>query len=287
MKISLISFLSLLCATKPSQAHSASKLIFDINNPSILPKHFRSLKANLNIAGGSQFTAEQLKGIVNVLEKPLIIVDLRQESHGFVNGAPISWYSDKDWGNVHLNDSQVFLEEKKRLASLSGTVMINKVLRKDDTDTIIFSKKIPMKIKEVSSEQELVEKAGLQYQRFFITDHRAPNVLEVNRFVNFVKALPPHVHLYFHCHAGIGRTSTFMVMYDILRNAKENSLNDILKRQYLSGGKDLREMADPHSYKYIYHLQRYRFIQAFYEYARANDDHFVTSWSEWEKSHKN
>jgi len=287
IKISLVSFLLLLCASKASQAHSPSKLIFDINEPSKLPKHFRSIKSNLTIAGGSQFTAEQLKEIVNVIGKPLIIVDLRQESHGFVNGIPISWYTNKDWVNVNLKDPQVISEEQSQLASLTGLVVIDKVLRKNNEDEIVQFNKIPVKVNEVSSEQALVEKAGLQYQRFFITDHRAPNALEVNRFVKFVKSLPSNAHLYFHCHAGIGRTSTFMVMYDILRNAKTTSLSDILQRQVELGGKDLSVMVNSNSYKYLYDLERYHFLQAFYQYARANQDNFVTSWSEWEKSYKN
>ena len=41
---------------------------------------------------------------------------------------------------------------------------------------------------------------------------------------------------HFHCKEGIGRTTTFMIMYDIMKNYKEVSLNDIIKRQYLPSG---------------------------------------------------
>ena len=50
-------------------------------------------------------------------------------------------------------------------------------------------------------------------------------------FVQLVNSELKDNWLHFHCKQGIGRTTTFMIMYDIMKNAKEVSLDDIVKRQ--------------------------------------------------------
>lgn len=59
----------------------------------------------------------------------------------------------------------------------------------------------------------------LNYIRIPVQDRHGPDDDTVNAFVTFVKTLPEDVWLHFHCLAGEGRTTTFMVIYDILRNA--------------------------------------------------------------------
>ena len=56
-------------------------------------------------------------------------------------------------------------------------------------------------------------------------------------FINFVKSLPKEsLRLHFHCAAGEGRSTTFLVMYDMMRNSTKVKLQDIFLRQYLLGG---------------------------------------------------
>lgn len=58
----------------------------------------------------------------------------------------------------------------------------------------------------------------------------------VNYFIDFVKNQPKDSWLHFHCKEGIGRTTTFLIMYDIMKNHKDVNLNDIIKRQVLLSG---------------------------------------------------
>jgi hypothetical protein len=114
-----------------------------------------------------------------------------------------------------------------------------------------------------------------------VTDREAPTDAEVDRFIRLVRELPDGEWLHFHCKAGHGRTTAFMAMYDMMRNAKKVSLDDILKRQFLIGGIDLA--ADPlkDDWRYDGAVSRRKSLERFYQYCKANNDGFKQSWSEW------
>jgi hypothetical protein len=70
-------------------------------------------------------------------------------------------------------------------------------------------------------------------------------------------------------------------MYDMMRNAKRVTLEDITQRQWLIGGVDLLAMKRPDSFKYEATRERSVFVRKFYDYCRSNSDNFKTSWTEW------
>ena len=69
----------------------------------------------------------------------------------------------------------------------------------------------------VSNESTLVTDVGMQYKRFAVKDNGAPTPTIVDEFVEFIKNKPDDLHLHFHCDAGEGRTTSFMVMYQALK----------------------------------------------------------------------
>ena len=135
------------------------------------------------------------------------------------------------------------------------------------------------------SEQQFASDLHLKYKRFYVEDFHAPEEVDVVRFVNFAKHLQEDTWLYFHCRAGRGRTTTFMAMYDMMKNAKHVSFNDIVDRQYALGGTDLRELPDEDNFKYGYASHRLSFIKNFYEYVKENNDDYSTTWLQWKKKH--
>ena len=114
-----------------------SILSLDYRNKDCVPDNFRTTSdlsilkdrnvntsglSNLNISGSSQFTALSLlklkENIRNSSKLPIIDIDLRQESHGFINGNAISWVSLGNKANAGLNLVEVTTKEKEELSSI-------------------------------------------------------------------------------------------------------------------------------------------------------------------------
>ena len=104
----------------------------------------------------------------------------------------------------------------------------------------------------------------------------------------FLRALPAGGWVHFHCRAGKGRTTTFIALYDMLRNAGTVSLKDIVARQSdLIGGYDVlapEPGGDFEPWKAGVTSDRVAFVTAFYNYARANPNGSPLLWSEWLKT---
>ncbi len=278
------------------------QLVIDATNKAQLPKHFRTTNTpltntagvstiglqNLHIAGSAEFSELQLQQAIKQLQNPITIVDLRQESHGFINGTAVSWYGINNWANINKTDQQVALDESNRLNALHNlsTITALRVRKKDKIKGIISGgKPVTLSTTDIESEADLVHKYHLGYQRFYVTDRHAPTDATVDQFIQFVNHLPTGTTLYFHCRAGEGRTTTFMAMYDMMRNAKQVSLNDIIKRQQLLGGINLLKDDEIQALSQSLKSQRLQFIKRFYEYCRTNTNNYQTSWQQWLQNH--
>lgn len=288
---------SLAVTTLAWAAYDAT-LVVDARNVPELPRHFRTLQdslpahlnakglADLPVAGGAQFSRLGLEKILERLHiKRMTIIDLRQESHGFLNGNAISWYASGDAINAGFSMQQIEKRQARLLNELAGKESIKTyvILSKTPNERIDKTKMIEFSMRSVSSEPELAYRLNHVYQRLYVQDHHAPAAKQVDRFIEIVKQLPKKQWVYFHCRAGIGRTTTFLAMYDMMQNAKQVSFDDIIARQAALGGKDLSELPQPGTFKYKAATERLAFLKQFYQYAYENEDHFRTSWTEWSK----
>lgn len=243
---------------------------------------------HLNISGSAEFSVGEFEKLVSVLKKqangPIYIVDLRQETHGIFNGNAVSWFGARDWGNIGKNKTDVLKDEMKRLCAAKGKSLIVTML--DEGKGPIDPK--PMKINSVMSERQLVEQNGLHYYRIAATDHIWPSPENIDDFISFIRTLPDHAWLHFHCRAGKGRTTIYMAMYDMIRNP-DISLEDILSRQYLLGGNYIAYEMDkpkPNQWKAAYYHEKAAMIAKFYQYVQENHaNHFTMRWSRWLRSH--
>lgn len=279
---------------------AAPMLVLDMRNAPTLPKNFRSSSghlpgnintqglANLHIAGGGEFSKESLKTMLNFLHtKNVMIIDLRQEPHGLLNSNAISWYAPENAANAGKKSAQIEQEQAALLTALGEqkTAIVNNILKKSPEGKIEKVKTIEYLVHQANSEQELVNQMNLKYKRIYVQDHHIPSEKEVDRFLEIARNLPENRWIYFHCRAGEARTSTFMIMYDIYRNAKQVSLSDIFVRQTLLGGKNFSQLPEQDSPKFKLAVERLQFIKRFYEYAHNNTDNYATSWSDWVKLH--
>lgn len=244
-KILIITFLSLIFSLfSPFPAFSYDSdvtLVLDTQDSIDLPKNFRKcadseiskINSNLNltnfddlkISGSAQFTEQSLDLVLNAIGKTykIIDVDLREESHGFINGLAVSFKNSLNNANAGLSLKEITNKENELLSSIK----LNEPLSLSSSSSSI-KEIIPI---SVENEETLCKKRLVDYFRIPVTDGNLPSPEMVSRFVNFVNSLPENAWLHFHCKAGATRTTTFMIMYDIMKNCDFVSLNDIIDRQ--------------------------------------------------------
>lgn len=278
--------------------------VLDANSFGVLPKHFRTSSSPfkkelasppsreglnaLPISGSAQFSDKNLEEALKIIStRPVWIVDLRRESHGFVNGLPVSWYAQGNQSNLGLSASQILKKEKEQLKeqTQSGIIEPHKIIDKA-SGVIIESKPVEMKVQKTETEEELAKRLNINYIRIPVSDHHRPLDEEVDHFISFVKTLPPNAWLYFHCRGGKGRTTTFMAMYDMLQNGKKLPLDVILNREMLLGGVSLQDISDDPEDAWKQHaaIKRKDFISTFYDYATSPKGYPNTTWQEWLKT---
>ena len=134
---------------------------------------------------------------------------------------------------------------------------------------------------DAEATQRSVEKVGARYARIPAPECCRPAPEEVDRFVAFVRELPDDAWVHIYGAGGEARTTTFMTMTDMMRNAKEVPFKDFLQRQYANGGTNLRDAGPAHRFQSRDARQRRGFLKLFHEYARKNADDFATPWSMW------
>ena len=259
----------------------------DANNGQKIPA--KTGLTSLRASGGGEFTADNLKLLLGRTRGPVTVFDLRQETHIFANGLPVSWFATNDWVNVGRTHNEIEADESARVKSLKPgskiAVHSGAAIKKPGVTPSALENVI---VEHASTERDIVEVNRAAYVRLTVTDHARPLDEEVDRFILSVRELPENGWAHFHCEAGRGRTTTFMVLYDMLRNATRVSLDDIVRRQQLLGyDYDVLRPADPGSWKAPYTDDRIAFVRAFYNYTRANPGGRPQLWTEWLKSAAN
>ena len=221
---------------------------------------------------------EQAKG-------PIYIVDLRQESHGLINGTAVSWYGERDWGNLGKSKRAALRDEKTRLEAIQGKEVTMAKLSKEKKPV----NPVTVKAESVMTEEQLVKSRGLRYFRIAATDHVWPSAENIDAFIRFTRKLPKDAWLHFHCQAGQGRTTAYMAMYDMMKNP-DLSLGTILSRQYLIGNNYVAyRVAAPKDgdWKAAYYNQKADMVAKFYQYVQEQHaDGFRMSWSKWLEKQK-
>lgn len=269
---SILLFTILLLFTYPVNASPNTHLILDFDNSTSLPKNFRkttdvltdctfkSLNKHgldkLNISGSGQFTQLNLPLIIKAIPDnfSIIDIDLREESHGFINGSAISFENIYNNANSGLSLPEIINKENCDLSSIK----LNNPL------TLYNSKKsiIP---KTVQNESNLIMDKDIKYVRIPVTDGNLPNDTMVDYFIDFVNNQPKNTWLHFHCKAGVGRTTTFMIMYDIIKNHNDVDLKDIITRQILLANFNEKNSCD------FLTGNRYEFFNQFYAKCKNNN----------------
>lgn len=258
------------------------QLILNAPDIEMLPPQFRTCEdayrhpkapprqglEKLRLSGSAQFSQSGLSAILKrVSARPLFIVDLRQEFHGFLNGNAVSWFVTKDWINRDKTGSEIAGQEKLLFKQLQGMkqVPVTQIQRKSSDGGILQATQKLFPVIRALEESTIVEAAGVGYLRLYLTDHMAPSSQEIDRFLSFYRTLPPNSWLHVHCAGGDGRTTSLMAIVDMFHHAMDLSFEDIIARQHALGGSNLAQFGDPLDWKYHYAKERLAFLQKFYE----------------------
>lgn len=276
---------------------SMPTLVIDSNGMSGEVKHFRTMKMlekvahinkkglkNLNASGSAQFSESQLAWIKMNTAENLTVVDLRQESHGFINGNPVTWTAPMNWANKGKLKSNILIDESVRLNELLFQDHIAIPTAKNyKQNNFKISDFIKLEIQNISREDEITQKSNIGYYRITVSDHSKPTDDDVEDFYQFYKTLKPDQWLHFHCRGGKGRTTTFLAMYDMLHNAHTVSFHDIIKRQAaIEPFYNLQEVKKPS--KRTLQEDRINFLKDFYLFAKDVHNGFKGTWKQWKVS---
>lgn len=251
------------------------------------PVHWRQVQAHtpqlkttglntLLLSGSGQPTLKNLLWLKKYLgvAHPIYLLDLRQETHLYVDGLPLSLYYKKDAINWGKTPAQINAYEQAWTKQLMAqrSVIVNR-LNKPTQGYKYPSAPIKIPVKRAVIEQDLSQQAGLVYFRLAVPDYHPPTPRQVDWFIQFVSHLPKNTWLHIHCAAGKGRTTTFMAMRDMLANAKRVSFVDIIQRQEKLGGINLLATSkSKHSlaWKDPYNKARMDYIRLFYNYVQTD-----------------
>jgi Inositol hexakisphosphate len=294
MKKAFIFFLLTVCVI------GAALFIFFQNSPAIYPtydkealeapRNLRTMLSEvgrtrvnlqglheLKVSGSGQFSEKTFPTVIHFLSidpEKLIVLDLRQESHGFINGTAISWTDGQyNYANVNKAKSEIEVDENQRLKLALQAKQIQ-------VDPI--QKPTLLKVFSATTERDFIERYGSAYVRMPVVDHNRPSNEVLDEFIELIRNLPGDRWIHMHCRAGKGRTTTFLTLFDIAKNAQNVGLQDILDRQKLIGGIDLTNVIKEDPEKNRRAHERLEFIRSFYLYCQQVPD-FRIKWSDWVK----
>lgn len=101
--------------------------------------------------------------------------------------------------------------------------------------------------------------------------------------IKFFESLPKDAILYIHCAHGKGRTTTFLVLYDIFLHRKNLTLQQIADRHYCLGREDVMDtqLWDGGSWTEEALQARKNLVERFYQYMTSQDAYPEKPWPQW------
>lgn len=237
---------------------------------------------DLKISGGNQMSKAGMQLLIQEIRKHhsgnIVIVDLRAEPHGMFNGRPVCLAAPRGWGNMGNSISTIINSERDSLFS-----HLNQEVRIYSNSEQAYQ---TWSVRSVCTEEEMCDSLGLIYKRIPAHDNAPfPCDATLNEFISFVRSLPANTWVHFHCAKGLGRTSLYMVFYDMMRNPNL-SLNDIVYRQYMLGGRFVMNDGSTTTtdWKREFLYERSLLMPIFHDYVmEASKAGYSLNWTEWKE----
>lgn len=142
----------------------------------------------------------------------------------------------------------------------------------------------PSDLNKLQTEREIFTAMGAHYYMPLKQDPDwLGNQSYIDGLVDFFSQLPEGAHLYIHCKNGRGRTTTFLILYDIFKNAKKLTLEEIVNRHYCIGREDLFNTTVWRKGNWTKEglTARKALIENFYAYMTSPDGYPTHTWAHW------
>lgn len=246
---------------------------------------------DLCLSGSGRFSDKQLTALTEWVNEKApgrkrVIIDLRKEAHGFVNGHHMSWYGYINWSNIGKRREQIISEEEQLLRSIQGTTIVAGTISSSNNYVMTDSTWILVKADSALTEREVVERAGWEYRRVTVLDHVFPADFIIDEFIDCYRSLPQDAWVHIHCQAGRGRTTMFMCLFDMMRNP-DVPMKDIFYRQCQLGGTSMYYQGtrpNEQPWRVSLFTETSYLTPLLYDYVQANyQNGFTTTWSEWKR----
>lgn len=255
-------FMSRPTATEPTE------LKFDPVESKGKIKNFVS-NVSLKTSSSGSFGSEGLGAIKKLMPKKehelIYVIDLRQEPHGLVNDRAVTWYAPHNWTNSSANRDEALQREKRLLSELTVGSQISGTA-----------------IQSIESFASLIRSSGMNYERLSVVQHLRPSDREVDTFIEICRRLPAKAWVHFLDYEGKERAAYFMLMYDVLQNANQSTLESFyVKYRTMYFKEDLFSLSVESSLYYRYEKEQLDFLNRFYAYAKKNPQGIGELWGEY------
>lgn len=248
-----------------------------------LPSNFRTLYKNpiigglpLRTSGSAQPTPSQMEHLIyyirtlmNDVNFPLYIVDLRLEPHGYVDDKLIQIHDEGIWEALDPDDADAYNDQAFTTLKHQGNLLIYTDIKKIERQRLANDDfTIDDPLHRIQTEKDVVKNlsaryGNVHYVRLPVMDHNAPQIKVFECFLAFMKTLPKNAWVHFHCAAGRGRTSTFLLLYHMIKGKPKDTIETLFQKHKSMGSIDIIKINT--DYKTLYAQNRLNFLRSAFE----------------------
>lgn len=274
-------------STKRGYYHDENTLAAGVNYHEV--KNLIDLLGNgwkKGLSASQQLSASELKELTDTLpSKKFTVLDLREESHFYVNGFAVSLTNQKNNLNHGKQLSEIKQEEMEIVENLKGKEITlyyrekeEKVSNGINEKMVNFLPQAPITPNLIETEEMLVNRLNGNYVRLPITDHAGfPSTDQIDTLITLHDTQQREFSwIHVHCAAGKGRSSSVITMLAILSWAPTLTLEEIFFRLESRGNRQLLMQG---AEKSTHQSSDINFWRDFYDFASTRTENML--WSSW------
>ncbi len=225
--------------------------------------------ADLNAYGSGVIYYKDFRDHFKNTPKKIYVINLLSDDIYYYRDHCLRWYGlgfmYRDLGEILFTTSPLKMAYKALIRVMFGSPPVHDVTK-------------------LKTERQIIEDLGGQY---FVPLKDQKGWLNNQNFIDgllrFFELIPDKGLLYIHCIHGKGRTTTFLVLYDIFRNGKKVPLKEITNRHYCLGRENVvdTQLWANGTWTQKALNARKDLVERFYDYMTDPQGYGHQSWTQW------